>query len=419
MLEAESDRVASRRVFYIPGYDPFPPRRYRELYRTESAEQAKISGYTIALNPTDEPTSWSVTGVIAGRRATALCEVLVWSDIVQRSMSGGVLASYAQLVRTAWVYISTGALRRLMWLRKGPVLAALYPIGMLLAQLGVALALGGLAANLLSAGLDGLASRIWAQPPIWTETLSSALWVAAGAAVVWFCLMRFYRLDGKLFAHYLMHDFAFAARWKGANPPELETRITEFSARIEDALDSGADEVLVVGHSSGAHLAISALADLLKRRDLSQHPCRLGFLSLGHVVPMMSFLPEATKLRTDLHDLAARAEVTWIDISAPGDGCSFALCDPVSVTGVEPRGKRWPLVLSAAFSKTLSDEKRRALRWRFFRLHFQYLCAFDQPGAYDYFQITAGPMTLASRFRDRSPSRSRIDVAASKYRNIA
>ena len=34
-----------RHVFYIPGYDPFHPRRYRELYRKEAAEQARISGH--------------------------------------------------------------------------------------------------------------------------------------------------------------------------------------------------------------------------------------------------------------------------------------------------------------------------------------------------------------------------------------
>ena len=41
MDKAGDDRtVARRRVFYIPGYDPFHPRRYRELYRREGAEQA-------------------------------------------------------------------------------------------------------------------------------------------------------------------------------------------------------------------------------------------------------------------------------------------------------------------------------------------------------------------------------------------
>ena len=36
-----------RRVFYIPGFDPHPPRRYRELYRSESQKQARISGYQV------------------------------------------------------------------------------------------------------------------------------------------------------------------------------------------------------------------------------------------------------------------------------------------------------------------------------------------------------------------------------------
>ena len=34
-----------RRVLYIPGYDPIPPRRYRELFKREGAKQAQFSGY--------------------------------------------------------------------------------------------------------------------------------------------------------------------------------------------------------------------------------------------------------------------------------------------------------------------------------------------------------------------------------------
>ena len=39
--------VRRRKVFYIPGFDPMPPRRYRELYRTQCQAQAEISGYEI------------------------------------------------------------------------------------------------------------------------------------------------------------------------------------------------------------------------------------------------------------------------------------------------------------------------------------------------------------------------------------
>ena len=89
------------------------------------------------------------------------------------------------------------------------------------------------------------------------------------------------------------------------------------------------------------------------------------------------------------------------------------------MSGVAPAGQRWPLVVSAAFTQTLSPARWKELRWRFFRLHFQYLSAFDRPGDYDYFRITAGPVTLARRYAGRAPSKSRIDVPASKFTSMA
>ena len=133
---APQDRVTRRRVFYIPGYDPFHPRRYRELYRKESAAQGAISGYALSLSPktTDGPYGWHVDSQIDGVETQTDFEVLVWSDIVRGSMEQGIVATYGLLVRTAWTYISTGTLFRLMRLRKGPVIAALYPVLFLLVQ---------------------------------------------------------------------------------------------------------------------------------------------------------------------------------------------------------------------------------------------------------------------------------------------
>jgi hypothetical protein len=161
------------------------------------------------------------------------------------------------------------------------------------------------------------------------------------------------------------------------------------------------------------------LADLIREGRVPGDGPALSLLSLGQVIPMVSFLPRAWRLRADLAFLSTREELFWLDVTAPGDGCTFALCDPVAVSGVAPGGKRWPLVISAAFSQTLAPERWRALRWRFFRLHFQYLCAFDRPNDYDYFAITAGPGTLAARFAGRAPSPARIARAVSRYRSTA
>ncbi len=408
MTQSTQD-VRRRRVFYIPGYDPIHPRRYRELYRKEGAAQAEISGYRIGLKPkrTKGPYGWHVEAEMDGCDVAADVEVLVWSDIVRDSMDSSIVATYGQMLRTAWEYIATGVLWRLMRLRKGPVMAALYPVGMLILQVLVALGLGWAAYAVLSLG------------EVWLGWGARALGAVAFAAVAWRVLRWFKSRDGKTFVYYLMHDYAYSARFRGANPPELEARMAEFAARIGAALQEDVDEVLVVGHSSGAHLAVSVLSDVIRAGQVTGGGPRLAFLSLGQVVPMVSFLRDAHRLRADLRFLSACDDLTWVDVTAPGDGCAFALCDPVSVSGVAPEDKRWPLVFSAQFTKSLSPERWKALRWKFFRLHFQYLCAFDRPLDYDYFRITAGPLSLAARYAGRPPSASRIDVAVSKYTSVA
>ncbi|KNG93118.1 hypothetical protein [Pseudaestuariivita atlantica] len=391
--------VRTRRVFYIPGYDPIHPRRYRELYRTESAKQAAISGYDITLKPKSIKGGfgWRTEASMDGSVTETEFEVLVWSDIVKGSMEQGITQTYLQLVRTAWAYIAPGVLWRLMRLRRGPVIAALYPIIFLTLQLILALALAGV----VGWGLSFL------HP--WASVL--------GLAVVWPVLAWFKKKDAKFFAYYLMHDYAYSARTGGAYSPELVARMAEFGDRIAAAAETDVDEVLVVGHSSGAHLGVSVLAELLRAGRIA--PGRVAFLSLGQVVPMVSFLKDAHQLRRDLAEMGSQDVIPWVDVTAPGDGATFALCDPVAVSGVAGPDTRWPLVFSAAFSESLSPEFHKSLRWRFFRRHFQYMCAFDRPRDYDYFRITAGPLRLWDRYGKRKASKSRIEAAVSKFTSLA
>ncbi len=423
MSRAETGQVRKRRVMYIPGYDPVPPRKYRERYRREAAEQARISGYEISLGPKQGygRFAWHVTAKIEDSRSEAEMEVMYWADIVRGSMDQGIWGTYGQLARTAWAYIVSGALFRLMQLRKGPVIAALYPVVVLLLQLALSVAAGLGAAWGFYAGTDWLLYLIegdvfptqsFAVVRAWSGLLVIAPLVA-------WALLRWFKKRDHLLAWYLMHDYAFSAQLNGAYPPAQEARMAEFADRIADAMRSDADEVLIVGHSSGAYIAVSILADLMRAGRLPGDGPALGLLTLGHVVPMVSFLPKAARLRGDLAYLSTQDGLTWVDVTAPGDGCSFALCDPVAVSGVAPEGKRWPLVISAAYSQTLSPKRQAELKWRLFELHFQYLNAFDQPGDYDYFRITAGPMTLAERFKTRAPSKSRIEAPVNRFTDTA
>ena len=416
-----TDPVTLRRVLYIPGFDPMPPRSYRERYRRAAAEQAAISGYTVTVGPRrgDARFGWHVEAAIDGQHSAAEIEVLYWADIVRASMKQGIVGTYLQLVRTAWAYIGSGALFRLMRLRKGPVIAALYPVVVLLGQLAFAVLAGVAAFAAFIWATEGLLRLVEGEQWFLQSHFAERVWfglLVLGPVTAWLVLRWCQRRD-HLLAWYLMHDYAFSAQLNGAYPPAQEDRMRDFADRIADALHSDADEVLIVGHSSGAYIAVSVLADLLREGRVPDGGPALALLTLGHVVPMVSFLPDAHRLRADLACLSVCDRLTWVDVTAPGDGCSFALCDPVAVTGVAPEGKRWPLVISAAFTQTLSPERLARLRWRLFERHFQYLNAFDS-GDYDYVRITAGPTTLAARYAGRAPSPGRIERPVNRHLSV-
>ena len=225
-----------------------------------------------------------------GTQTHSEIDVLVWSDIVQDSMDAGIFRTYVILVGTAWTYISTGALFRLMRLRRGPVLAALYPVGVLLLQLGLAV----LAVWAITV-IGGLFGRFG-------HGIGLGVGLGAGYAL----LTWFKKKDGKFFAYYLMHDYGFSARWRGADPPALVARMAEFRAGIAAAMTQDWDEVLIVGHSSGAHLGVSILAELIRAGQVPKTAPAVSFLTLGQVVPMVSYLPDARILRRDLAYLSAR-----------------------------------------------------------------------------------------------------------------
>ena len=374
-----------------------PPRRYRELYRVEGKKQAEISGYELSIKGStgqNERYHWMVNTQIDGAETDTRIEFLLWNDIVFDSMRNSIPQTYWLLLRTLWLYVSSGALGALRRLRRAPILAAMYPVVVLMGQIAFSAMLGKI--------LGGF--------------VGGAVGFVLGVGLFYLMLVLFRRLDKHFFAYYLLHDFAFWAQDGGAMPEVLGCRVDKFCNRICEALDSDVDEVLIVGHSSGAHLAVVLAAEVLRRRTDAS---KLALLTLGQAIPVTSFLPGAWDLRRDLQQISTRKDVKWLDVSAPGDGACFALSDPVAVSGAASQAQKYgPTVISAAFSQTLSAKTQRATRWKFFRRHIQYLCAFDFPVEYDYFKITAGPVSLKARFAHRDSSASSIVKVFSPHTSV-
>ncbi|MGR3724389.1 alpha/beta hydrolase [Abyssibius alkaniclasticus] len=373
------ETIRRRAVFVLPGYDPAPPRRYREIYRSEAAKQGEITGQSIGLSPVSRPApfyGWQVSAQQAGRSTHSAHWILPWNDLVRSSMKAGIFGIYPLALRTGWTYLKGGALWALLRLRWQPMLAVFYPLAVLMGQVLVATA--GAALGWQLAGWAGLA-------------------LGLGASLAGAEYLR--RQDSRTYIYYLLHLYAFAARNMARPNPDLARRMNALADQVQAALDDGVDEVLVVGHSLGAQLATDLLGDMLRDGRLNG-PGHVALLTLGQVIPMMSFLPAAQRLRRNLRAVAASRRIFWLDVSSQADGGCFALADAAAVSGVAPQGAQNPLVISAAFADTVEGAETQ----RFFARHFQYYRAFARPENYDYFAITAGPLPLAARYAGRKNS---------------
>ena len=228
--------VARRAVFFIPGFDPFGPRRYRELYRKQAAAQAAASGYEIAVKgtPRDGEYSWTITADIDGQRTESGMTVLRWNDLVRGAMGRTVWDSYREMLSTVWLYVSSGAFRALWRLRPVPMLIALYPPIIMALYVVIATWLAWELGEWIG-GLPGLA-------------LGLVLFV--GLVI----LSR--RRDRWLKVYYLMSDYAFTAQDRGATPAELAARLDTYAGRDARALGEGVDEVHLDGHRTRARLAV-------------------------------------------------------------------------------------------------------------------------------------------------------------------
>ena len=384
-----SDRVVRRRtVFYVSGFDPLGAARYHALYLAEAGKQSQRTGQQISVaerrtgqngNP-----CWDISATEDGEAVQTRYEFLRWDDIVRAHWPRHWPRLLADVVSTTWFYSRAGALRRMLELSWPPFVALFAPFALLIALL-IGLPLLALAVHAGTAGVVGVpASGVL------------ALIAVAGGLLLGLMLERRFSML------WLMRSYAFTARQAQGLVPAMEPMLKRHAATLVQRIAAAQDdEVVLVGHSSGVMVASAILAQALRQDPLlGQGGPVVSLLTLGQCFPMLGCLPQAQGLRDDLQLLANAQAITWIDFSAPPDGCCFALVDPVAACGVSVpgRGRDRPKLLSPKFADMFAPGVYATLRKDKFRVHFQYLMASERSVDYDYFAITAGTVTLAARF---------------------
>jgi hypothetical protein len=246
---------------------------------------------------------------------------------------------------------------------------------------------------------------------LWHADANMPVAVASGAAMAGLLGWVGLRLEARYSMYWMMRSYAFTARQAVGQTPDLEARLDAQAERLAERLREGADdEVLVVGHSSGAIMGAIIVARALQRTpELGQRERpMLSLLTLGQWIPLLGLLPQAGTFRQELTVLATAPKLEWIDFSAPPDGCCFALTDPVAGSGLDlpNRAADRPKLLSPRFAQMFNGAAYAALKRDKFRMHFQYLMASPVPVEYDYFRITAGARTLQDRYAGQDSTRN-------------
>jgi hypothetical protein len=216
-------------------------------------------------------------------------------------------------------------------------------------------------------------------------------------------------LEARLNPTWLVNIFSFTGKQVRGQVPELELRLNAAAQKLVQKIRvNDVDEILVVGFSVGSILAVSVVARALNALagPVPGHPA-LSLLTLGHCIPMLGLQPEAIAFRQELKRLALSQALRWIDVSSITDWGSFALVDPVKVCNVLPEGPAEsgravnPWMRSPRFHTLFAPSSYLELRRNKRRMHMQYLMAAELKGEYDYFAITAGPLTLGALYADR------------------
>ncbi len=382
----DNGSVRRRHVIYVAGYEPRGARGYCKLFERECDRFQQVWPVSLTIEPADFDSKdfarWLVDVRASHWQVSTTYDFLRLERFIRSDLNEPLVRHIPRAL--GWVIgdlVSGAQLRifRASW-RFG--LHLLFVQLVLLAWLAFAAAIGAAAGYLVTDHL-GL--------PAPAGIVTSLV-----AAVASFLALQ--PVARRFGAIQIPSCWATLRRFARGQATWLDEVIDIGARRLMAAAErNDADEIVVVGHSAGCVIASAVIARALEfDPQLGRRGPRLILLTLGSVMPAVALHPAAQRMRDIVRRLAVEPALAWIDCKFRKDVMSFVKCDPVEGVGVHVGTRRCnPLTWRIPFRDMLSPQDYRRLRWKFFRVHFQYIMASDRPCAYDYVLLVAGPVAIA------------------------
>lgn len=382
-------RVRNRHIIYVQGYDPRGLAQYYRMFRTELRKFGRLYHLTATISrpqsiSDSEIASWTIETTADDWQTRTNYDFLRFEDFIQRDLAAPVWHTVFQAVWIYWRLVFRGTIARFARANWRFATFITYPHLMLLGEAVIV----GTIALLLKWGLDAIGI-----PPLFGFLVAAALFVALLGSLLKYSEDRTYLL-------YLLCDTIWTWQFSHRQRPEWDQRLDRFADYLcKVVADSEAEEIVLVGHSSGSFLGTEILARALKRDPaLGRHGRRVVLLTLGGNYPIVGFHKAAQDFRDHLRQLAVEPSIDWIDCQARKDVMNFFQLDPIESHGIDAGPlRRNPTIVPVRFREMIDPKHYNLFRWQFFRVHFQFVKANERAHAYDFFMIVCGPVPLRER----------------------
>jgi hypothetical protein len=382
-------RVQHRHIIYVQGYDPRGLAQYYRMFRTELRKFGRLYQLNATISrpqvtPDGETASWTIETKAGDWQTRTSYDFLRWEDLIQRDLAAPIWGTVFHAIWIYWRLVFSGTIARFWKAHWRFATFITYPHLMLLAE---ALCVAGVAFG-FEKGLEALGI-----PELFSIAAAGALFVAVLGTILKYTENLTYLL-------YLLSDTIWTWEFSHRQRPEWDERIDRFAKYLVNvARESDAEEIVVVGHSSGSFLGAEILARALKLDPgLGRHKPRVVFLTIGGNFPIVGFHAVSQDFRDHLRLLAIEPSIDWIDCQSRKDVMNFYRFDPIAGHGIDAGpSRRNPTIVTIRFREIIKPEHYNLFRWKFFRVHFQFVMANERPHAYDFFMIVCGPIPLTER----------------------
>ena len=364
--------VSKRLVFHVGGYDPIAPqsgahRRFvREIRRFELTWSAKA--LVDALHDGVDETKWQVITSGPNWHVETDFHLIRWDDVIEEFSRRRIWQRIPQGLIAFLDFVTAGALWGYLRTNWYYAIFFLYPFVMF----------GVLIATAYFVGVHALHAN---------ETISAVITIYSVLAALVLGFWRWLHL-GSLF-----DDWIFSRAYVRQRNPIIEQRLHRIAQEIVSAArGSDVDELLVVGHSLGAVIAVDLLDRALKLDpSLGKSGIPVTFLSIGSSILKIGLHRGAERFRAAVEHVAQAPGIFWGDYQARIDIMNFYNTNPMAEMLLS--AEQEPVVRLVEFSRMLQRDMYRRIRLRSYRLHCQFISGNDKRASYDYFMLVCGPVS--------------------------